>query len=103
MAGLDPAIHASPALFASIRHSINLLVASVGVHVDGRVTPGSQSGGGQDEKPKDRRRKEINNSYRYKSRKQGPAIHSLGSPRPFSRQVARRGAAPRYFPPQRCG
>ena len=79
MAGLDPAIHALPALLASVclrmNHHINILVASVSVHVDGRVKPG------HDEKPNDRCRKEINNSNRYKSQSRNFARRGLGPPR----------------------
>ena len=70
MTGLDRPIHASPARFALcliIYYIINIFVASVKVHMDGRVTSGSQSGGGHDENRKIGAAK-INNRYRYKRR-----------------------------------
>ena len=55
------------ALCPLIYYIINIFVASVRVHMDGRVTPGSQSGGGHDENRKIGAAK-INNRYRYKRR-----------------------------------
>ena len=58
MAGLDQAIHYRQPICEGliIYHIINVLAASFSFRGDGRVKPG------HDEKPKDGRRKGINNS-----------------------------------------